>query len=47
MGKKCFLKIFLVGRDLIVNSVSYLRRNISNFFFLSLYVFEIIIDRGI
>lgn len=46
MGKKCFLKIFLVGRDLIV-SVSYLRRNISNFFFLSLYVFEIIMDRGI
>lgn len=46
MGKKCSSKIFLAGRDLIVNSASHLRRNISNFFFLKLYASEITIDRG-
>lgn len=47
MGKKCSSKIFLAGRDLIVNSASHLRRNISNFFFfLPFYASEITIDRG-
>lgn len=46
MGKKCSSKIFLAGRDLIVNSASHLRRNISNFFFLPLYASEITMNRG-